>query len=55
MRSLSRLSEHVRRLSTIAQRRNVPGAVFCLSVAESRAVPVAYVRRAVSLLRSIAR
>lgn len=55
MRSASRLSEHVRRLSTIAQRRKVPGAVFCLEIAESRTAPVAYVRRAVAILRSMPR
>lgn len=49
------LSEHVRRLSAIAERRRAPGAVFCLAVAESRTVPVAYVRRAVAILRSLPR
>lgn len=47
----ARLSRHVRRLSIIAERRKVPGAVFCLAVAESRTSPVAYVRRAVAILR----
>lgn len=49
------LSDHVRRLSAIANRRGAPGAVFVLSVAESRTVPVAYVRRAVAILRSLPR
>lgn len=49
------LSEHVRRLSAIAERRRAPGAVFCLAVAETRTVPVAYVRRAVEILRSLPR
>lgn len=48
----SALSVHVRRLLAIATRRKVPGAVFCLTVAESRTNSGAYVRRAVAMLRT---
>ena len=48
----AKILRHVRRLSEIASRRAVPGAVYCAEIAGSRSSPLSYLRRAASILRA---